>query len=113
MSHHSLHHVTVRSELIDGVAMNAAHPKTFEISSAAVREGLEEGAVVKIGLRPPAGPQWATCGGERFWVEVHQRIVTPRGVIRYRGWITNDLVCEHGWDRGDSILFGPQHVLDE
>jgi hypothetical protein len=89
--------------LIDGEKRNAEHPDTFEIPSAEDRADLEVGTYAKIGVEGEDG-----MPGERFWV-----LVQENAGGRFKGEINNDLVYTdlHGLSGGDTIEFGPEHVL--
>jgi hypothetical protein len=67
--------------LLDAVEQNAAHPRSFFIPSAEVREGLAPGDRVKLVF-----VERRDDGGERMWVTVTER--TSDG--GYVGRLDND-----------------------
>lgn len=95
---------TPTGTLLDGVALNAAHPATFLIPDAETREHVEVGAHVKIGLRGVED----TDPGERFWAQVISR--SENG---YLVQVDNHLVYSHlhGVRFEDFLVIQPNHIL--
>jgi uncharacterized protein YegJ (DUF2314 family) len=88
---------------IDGVAQNAATPKTFSIPSEIEKHHLKPGQYVKIGFRTDAlgGPST-----ERMWVKV----IAWDGKTG-RGEVNNDpAVVDLKF--GDPVKFDSKHILD-
>ena len=79
--------------LTDGVAMNAAHPLTFEIPTDEEKADIKPGDFVKLGF----------IGNmtERMWVEV-----TEPG----KGLLNNDPVVVD-MECGDPVEYEPKNVL--
>lgn len=93
-------------ELESAVARHERHPETFEIPSAAEREDLRPGDLVKLlfllATEDEGGP-YVQC--EKMWVVVEG--VTGDG---YAGTLTNDPVTSEAIGAGDVVRFGPTHV---
>lgn len=101
---------------MDGEAMAAEHPDTFEIPPQAEREGLRLGDYAKVGLLlDDAFVTDNNCRGERMWFEIIARTVAGKGEKKlplvYRGKLMNDPVVIAGMAHGDMITFSPRHVL--
>lgn len=93
--------------LLDVEKMNRSHPKTFPIYPDFIRRNVEVGLLVKISLVT------RHSGGERFWVKVISKQVTPEGPL-FIGKVDNDLLFSPGHDiiKGDLMEFGKHHILD-
>ncbi|MCB0978137.1 MAG: DUF2185 domain-containing protein [Acidimicrobiales bacterium] len=91
--------------LLDAESQNAAFPDTFPIPTAAERDSLRTGDLVKLVFvldPPPAeGPN-----AERMWVEV--RTALPDGT--YDGWLTNTPVVITSLNTSALVAFEPRHV---
>jgi hypothetical protein len=88
--------------LLDGEKQHAAHPQTFHIPPRAERESLEPGVYAKC-VFSDGGKD-----GERMWVRVDRRLADDQ----YVGTLRNDpafLTCIRC---DDTVLFGPEHVID-
>ncbi len=85
--------------LVNAEHMRRTHPTTFSLPSQAKRLGLLVGDFAKI-----------ATGGERFWVEITQKI--KRGV--YVGRVDNDLIhtAAHGLSSGDFVNFAAVNIYD-
>lgn len=91
-----------RFSLIDGVAMNKAHPDTFEIPTTDEIAALKDGDHVKLGFKMKR----KDCpSAERMWV----KIVARKGGD-YCGTIANSPVFVNA-EFGDLLLFERKHIL--
>lgn len=88
--------------LEDVVAINKAHPKTFEIPSSADRRAVQVGDTVKLVFKP-TGKQ----DSERMWVNVTK--VDAYG--SYRGTLANDPIIV-GIKYQDPVSFTDKHICD-
>lgn len=100
--------------LIDGEAMSADSPDTFDIPPLAEREQVEPGTYVKVGVSPEGEM------GERFWVRVDVCVKRAMLVadkpfayaIAFEGVVDNILVTDAaGLKLGSKIKFLPKHIL--
>jgi len=90
-------------EMIDGVAMNKAHPDTFEIPSDAEKAAITSENWVKVGFIAP-GPKANT---ERMWVKV-----TKMSGDDIEGVLDNDpVLVPHLITAGDVVKLKKIHVL--
>jgi hypothetical protein len=90
--------------LIDGVAMNQAHPTTFEIPDRQHLAALMVKEAVKIGFDMPGRH------GERFWVEITSITEGPNGRV-FEGWIDNELENYPEHALGSMVSFEERHIL--
>jgi hypothetical protein len=93
----------VTPNLINGEVRNQLHPTTFEIPSREIRDSLQPGDYVKIGLE-----KIDQTSGEKFWVEVQGK--SDDGI--YIAAVKNDLV-RWNYVCDDAITFRAEHVLCE
>jgi hypothetical protein len=91
--------------LLDAESQHHAFPDTFPIPSAAERQALRTGDMVKLVfvLDPP--PQ-SGSNAERMWVEV--RTAHPDGT--YDGWLTNKPVVVTSLEPSVLVAFEARHV---
>lgn len=91
--------------LADAEERHAASPRTFFIPSRSEREGLATGDLAKLMFElVDAGED--DPAAERMWVEV---VEVRAG--RYVGVLTNVPRAITTIEQGDSVEFGPEHVL--
>ena len=74
---------------------------TFHLPPMEDRMAVGVGALVKIIVENDSD-------GERFWVQVLERLPNDQ----FRGRIENDLMCDLGLDFNDMIEFGIQHIIE-
>lgn len=86
----------------------------FEIPSRAIRESLAVGDMAKLIFLAEDGPEHVVVRGEstratseRMWVRVTARLVTGR----YGGTLSNK-PSFLPLTFGDSVTFGPEHIID-
>jgi hypothetical protein len=91
--------------IADGEAMHRAHPRSFFIPARAERESLLAGDPAKL-LFEVTGPQDSMSRGERMWVRV-----TGRDADGYAGVLDNVPSVLTAIKLGDTVRFGPQHVI--
>ena len=99
---------TPYTALMDGVALNAAHPTSFQIPSPEEIEGLKQGKkIVKIGLE--VNIPGHDIEAERFWVKILDYL--EDGTIHVR--VDNTLVCTeyHGIKYEDELIIEYRHIL--
>lgn len=88
--------------LIDGMARNAACPKTFRIPRPEEVAAVSPGHYVKIGVE-------YVGGGERFWLRVTKvdgKTIT--GIVEQADMV---YTRRHGVRHGDRLTCEPRHVL--
>lgn len=90
--------------IVNAEAAHRANPRTYSIPRRAVREALRPGNLVKLPfvVDPPVG----TYDVERMWVQVEE---VADG--RYRGRLDNEPRFIPQLRPGDSVAFGPEHVM--
>jgi hypothetical protein len=93
--------------LTDAEEQNKRHPDTFKILPRLTRDNLQPGQYAKLCFHP--GPEASEIRAERMWVLIRTRTPTNDGV-KYVGELNNDPVAVP-IKCGDTIHFGPQHVL--
>lgn len=93
--------------MVDGVAMNRQHPRTFEIPSIEEKKAVPVGGHVKIGVATNAK---RAAPYERFWVLVTANN-TETGVVT--GTVDNDLLFTkgHGLKYGDEVTIPYNYVI--
>jgi hypothetical protein len=91
--------------LADAEQRNREHPRTFFIPTRAEREALRPGDSAKL-LFELLAPGPTMPGGERMWVEVTE--VVPAGFV---GVLENQPSAITTIQRGDTLRFGPEHVI--
>lgn len=89
-----------RWQYMDGVAMNAEWPDTFEIPEQRHKDHVRVGDVVKLGFQPKADH------GERMWVKVTK----VRG-DRYWGKLQNCPVVIWGLHADSKLRFRGKHII--
>lgn len=87
--------------LADAEERNRQYPDTFHIRPRMVRETLLVGDRAKLAFEDEEG-------GDRMWVE----ILPPDVRGKYKGKLLNQPVCISGLNAGNTIYFGPEHILD-
>jgi len=91
--------------LLDAESQHEAFPDDFPIPSAAERQALRPGDMVKLVFvldpPPPSGPN-----AERMWVEV--RGAAADGTVE--GWLTNQPLVITALAPGNVVAFEPRHV---
>jgi hypothetical protein len=96
---------TVDYILGNGEELHQAHPRTFFIPPEDIRRSLQPGDRAKL-LFQIASPRDGGPGGERMWVEV-----TRNDSEGYAGILLNQPTALTAIISGDSVRFGPEHVI--
>jgi hypothetical protein len=91
--------------LLDGEALNRAHPDTFEIPTAEARKSVRPGNWVKLGF--DILNRIDRYGEERMWVSVDES-----NADGYRGTLRSSPYYDVGAAQGDPIAFAPRHILN-
>lgn len=89
--------------LDNGEDLHRDFPDTFYLPSRSERETLLPGELVKLIFRISTGSE---VNIERMWVCVQSRVESG-----YIGSLDNDPYCTAELRSGDSIAFGPEHVI--
>ena len=89
----------------NGEVLHGAAPRSFFIPDRAERDSLQAGDLAKL-LFEITGPSAGMPNAERMWVEV-----TGRDADGYTGTLTNAPAVITTIARGDTIRFGPEHVI--
>ncbi|MFD1716018.1 hypothetical protein ACFSBZ_16205 [Amnibacterium flavum] len=89
-----------RWEYMDGIAMNAMAPDTFEIPEQRHKDQIRVGDLVKVGFDS------FREGGERMWVEV-----TKVKGDRYWGTLANQPAVVWGVHYGSRLRFRGKHII--
>lgn len=89
----------MKLKLMDGVAMHAAYPDTFEIPSDERKMQVQPGWFCKIGVKLPDG------NTERIWTEV-----TDAEDGLFLGKLANDPVLFE-MEYGDPVNFAADNIL--
>jgi hypothetical protein len=96
--------------LDNGEVLNRAHPDSFEIPNAAVREILQPGDWAKLIFRINVDDAETPAAVERMWVLVTQRL--PAG---YLGVLDNEprsIQPNDDFWLGAELPFEPRHIID-
>ena len=93
--------------LIDAQAQHAAAPETITVPTAEEIATVAKGHSIKVGVQ---FPETDTCTGERFYIEVTDRL--PDG--RIVGTVNSPLIYSdvHGIAYADTLTVEPRHVMD-
>ncbi len=94
----------MRWTLLNGEDRHAENPDTFEIPSRKKREALRPGMHAKLCFEFHSASR---VSGERMWVKV-----TECQAGRYAGTLANDPTATKALKFGDTIEFGPEHVIN-
>jgi hypothetical protein len=88
------------------------HFPMFQIPDISTRRRLKPGMYVKLGFT--GGQGIARPRGERMWVKIKHVLTSDAGKILFSGTLENDPISfeEDELKRGDTILFGPEHVME-
>lgn len=87
---------------------HAAHPATFQLPPRRRRRMLHVGEFAKLMFEfAPRTYGGHERDGERMWVEV-----TEAKAGRYRATLANDPAVLTELAYGDTVEFGPEHVID-
>ena len=89
--------------LDDVVEINQDHPDTYPIPSAAARNDLKKGQLVKLVFRIAQDDE---VDVERMWV-----IVKSKSNDTYVGVLDNDPFCTDQIKSGMEVRFQSQHIL--
>ncbi|MDO5066491.1 MAG: DUF2314 domain-containing protein [Propionibacteriaceae bacterium] len=89
--------------LDNGEELHRESPETFQLPSAEQRHTLQPGALVKLVFRGTDAA--GAVRVERMWVQV-----TEKG-DGYSGTLDNDPYHIVGLAHGDTVAFGPEHVI--
>ena len=93
-------------QLLNAESQHRRYPDSFWIPDREARKQLKPGDYVKLVFEPsPLNKR--RLGGERMWVEVEEL----RADGKYRGKLLNEPIVIDGAHWGDSIGFGPEHVI--
>lgn len=91
--------------------MHRISPGSFQIPSKRIRESIQGNWTVKIGVKfPDFLFRGSYIKGERFWVRVTKPITDGKyeGVVEQTDMVATEA---HGIKHGDTITFGPEHIL--
>jgi len=93
-------------KLMNAESQHRRYPDSFWIPEREERRRLSPGDQVKLVFQP-SPPRAGGPNGERMWVEVEE----IRADGRYHGKLLNEPVVLDGAHWGDTVGFGPEHVI--
>lgn len=88
--------------LVDGVEMNRAHPRTYQIPSLEEKDKVAVGDYVKLGFC-----EAAHIHNERMWVKV-----TKRDGDQFEGYLDNDPAFLTSIKWKDVVKFESRHIIN-
>ena len=91
--------------LVDAEQRRAESPETFEIPPSQRRQNVQPGDFVKL-IFELVSPDEDQPGAERMWVHV-----LSRAGETYSGELENEPAVITSISRGDTVHFGPEHVI--